>query len=208
MKKVLLFVALMTVGFTVNAQTKFGVKAGAQLTNLTGSDDLDTKSKFGFYVGGFANISLTEQFAFQPELLISSQGAKQEFSESETIGGVSYSSKVDVKYNLMYLQIPLMMKWYAYDRFNLEFGPQIGLNLSAKMKGDISESMAGIEYSESFDEKMEDVESMDFSLNIGAGYEMENGLSFGVRYGLGLTEIQKETDAKNSVISFGVGYSF
>lgn len=211
MKKSLFFVVLMIVGFTINAQVKFGAKAGVQLSNFTGSDfedDSDFKSKFGFYVGGFANVPFADQFAFQPELLISAQGAKTEYSDTYSMGGITIKEEANIKYNLMYLQIPLMVKWYAYDGFNVEFGPQIGFNLSAKAKGDYTYSGNGVEDSDSFDVKMEDVESLDFGLNFGAGYELESGLSFGIRYGLGLTEIEKDSDVKNSVISFGVGYTF
>lgn len=205
MKKLFLSAAFVAFGLvSLNAQVKFGAKAGVQLTNLVGNDDFEGDSKFGFHVGGYANIRFAEQFAFQPELLLSLQGSKYE--NEETVMGVT--AKEEAKWNLIYLQIPLMLKWYAYEGFNVEFGPQVGFNVSAKEKYEASISGGGISESEEYNEDIEDIETMDFSLNIGAGYEMENGLNFGIRYGLGLTEILKDSDLKNSVIGLSVGYTF
>lgn len=77
MKK-LLFTALFAIAsISVNAQgTKFGVKAGVDFATVkveyvnpfTGGTTSATGTETGFFVGGFAEIGLTESFAFQPEL--------------------------------------------------------------------------------------------------------------------------------------------
>lgn len=191
MKKMFLVAALAVLGMSqTDAQVKFGIKAGPQMTNLVGDDDFDGDSKFGFNVGAYANIRFANQFAFQPELVYSMQGSKEEVMGT------------DVKMNLSYLNVPLMVKWYAYEGLNFEFGPQIGFNVASKVKVD--------DESYDFDEAYpgSEVETVDFGLNIGAGYELPMGLNFGVRYGLGLTEIVKDSDLKNSVISLGIGYTF
>src|SRR5690606_40294848 len=78
----LLFVAVATIAG--NAQEiKFGAKAGLNIANQTG-DVEDSKSLIGFHLGAFAEIKLAEQFAFQPELLYSIQGAKYEFSDRKS----------------------------------------------------------------------------------------------------------------------------
>lgn len=205
MKKMFLVVAVLFTGITAtNAQTKFGIKTGVQIANLTGDDADDVSSKLGFNVGGYANIRLSEAFAFQPEVLFSLQGSKLD----ETYTDGTYTEVIDQKVNLNYINVPLMMKWYAYDGLNFEFGPQIGFNVTAKSKGDYSYSDGTESYSDSLDYDIEDAETIDFGLNIGAGYELNNGLNFGLRYGLGLTDVVKDSDVKNSVFSFGVGYTF
>jgi len=207
MKKMFLIAALAVVGMSQSeAQVKFGVKAGPQLTNLVGNDDADAESKFGFHVGGYANIRFAEQFAFQPEILYSMQGAKSE--QSETAFGATVKDKTE--FNLSYINIPLMMKWYAYDGLNFEFGPQVGFNVAAKYKNTETISGTGTDFDGTTETKgdIDDVETVDFGLNIGAGYEMPMGLNFGIRYGLGLTEFVKDSDMKNSVISLGIGYTF
>jgi len=193
MKKLFLVAALAVFGMSqTNAQVKFGVKAGPQITNLVGSDDLDANSKVGFNVGGYANIRFSEQLAFQPELLYSFQGAKTE-----------------AKLNLSYIQVPLMLKWYAYDGLNFEFGPQVAFNVAGKQKVKNTITGAGpLDGTTEVSSDIDDLETIDFGLNIGAGYELSNGLNFGIRYTHGLTEVIKDSDLKNSVFALGIGYTF
>lgn len=54
---------------------KFGAKAGLNLANMSG-DVEDNSMKLAFHLGGMAEIKISEQFAVQPELLYSAQGAK------------------------------------------------------------------------------------------------------------------------------------
>lgn len=205
MKKMFLAAAIAVLGLSQSdAQVNFGVKAGPQLSNLVGNDDVDASTKFGFHAGAYANIRISEQFAFQPELLYSMQGAESETTYEEF--GITYRD--EDKIQLSYINVPLMMKWYAYDGLNFEFGPQIGFNVAAKAKGESTVTNGDGSITTSYDEDIDDIETVDFGLNIGAGYELPMGLNFGIRYALGLTEIQKDSDLKNSVISLGIGYSF
>jgi hypothetical protein len=50
--------------------------------------------------------------------------------------------------------------------------------------------------------------SNDFAFNIGAGYQLNSGLNFNLRYNIGLTDAYEDIDAKNSVFQVGVGYTF
>ena len=213
MKKMFFIAALAVFGMnSADAQVSFGVKAGPQLTNFAGSDVEESNMKVGFNVGGYANIRFSEQLAFQPELLFSLQGAKTEESLSEF--GVTV--KNEGKTNLSYINVPLMMKWYAYDGLNFEFGPQVGFNVAAKGKSTTTTTGAGdFDGTVETEGDIENISTVDFGVNIGAGYEMANGLNFGLRYGRGLTSISDIEDnngdkAKvfNSVISLGVGYTF
>src|SRR5690606_17224742 len=115
MKKMFLVAAVAVLGMSQSdAQVNFGIKAGPQLSNLVGNDDVDAESKFGFHAGGYANIRISEQFAFQPEVVYSMQGAQSEYSET----AFGATAKVEDKINLSYINLPLMMKWYAYDGLN------------------------------------------------------------------------------------------
>lgn len=200
MKKLFLIAAVAVLGMnSADAQVSFGVKAGPQLTNFVGDDADESEMKLGFNVGGYANIRFSEQLAFQPELLFSMQGDKNE----ETIFG----EDIKTTNTLSYINVPLMMKWYAYDGLNFEFGPQVGFNVGAKSKVEGPDG--------SIEGDWEDNATVDFGVNIGAGYEMTNGLNFGLRYGRGLTSVSDAEDANgdkfkvyNSVISLGIGYTF
>ena len=199
MKKITLTVAaVFAFGFANAQETKFGVKGGLNVANLTGDEDEDNSSKVGFHVGGFVEIKVSDKFSVQPELLFSTQGTQAEYSES----GVSFKAKI----NLSYLNIPVMAKYYVAEGFSLEAGPQIGFLTSAKYK---IES----EGNDSEVDAKDDFESVDFGVNFGAGYDFTENLSVGLRYNLGLSNVYKTEagdDFKNSnnVFSVSLGYKF
>ncbi len=89
---------------------RFGPKAGVTFTNITGDGDNDGKT--GFFVGGFADISISEKFHVQPEVLYSSEGADD--------------ASID------YIRIPIMAKYYVSEGFNLMAGPNIGFKVATE----------------------------------------------------------------------------
>jgi hypothetical protein len=184
MKKVFLLIIGVASFATMQAQTKFGVKAGANFANITGDDVDDTKIKVGINVGAFARFGLGDSWSLQPEVVFSTQGAKLD-------GG---------KYNLSYVNIPILAQYNFKGGFNVEAGPQIGFLTSAKAKPDEGDS-----------EDIKDAfKSTDFALAFGAGYTTTANVGFNVRYNLGLGNIIDSDDAKahNSVIQVGVFYLF
>lgn len=113
MKKVILTIsAVLAFGFANAQDIKFGVKAGANFSNLTGdADDLNLDGRTGFYVGGLADFAISEKFHVQPELLYSMEGAED--------------AEID------YLRIPIMAKYYVTEGFNLQAGPVVGFKVNA-----------------------------------------------------------------------------
>ena len=208
MKKIILSaVAVLAFGFTNAQEVKFGAKAALNVASLTG-DVEGVSSLIGFQIGGFAEIKLSEKFAFQPELMYSAQGGKS--SVSEDFGdGDSFKDEDEFKFS--YLNIPLMAKYYVAKSFSLEAGPQIGFLLSAKDEWTSSETFEGETDSVSGSEDIKEfTNSVDFGINFGAGYDFTEKLSAGLRYNLGLSNINKEGDdsTKNGVFSVSVGYKF
>jgi hypothetical protein len=125
MKKIILTVAAVFAFGVASAQdgggTKFGLKAGLNMSNFTG--DADTDGTTSFYVGGLVDIALSENFHFQPELQYSMEGAKDA--------------------SLSYLRIPLMAKYYIMEGLNLQAGPQIAFKIAAEddMMDEMTKSM-------------------------------------------------------------------
>jgi hypothetical protein len=185
MKKILLTAAAVFAISFANAQdVKFGAKAGLNLSSLANAEG--AKTQVGFHVGGYATISVSDKFAVQPELLYSAQGAKFE-------GG---------SLNLSYINIPVMAKFNVADKFNLEVGPQVGLLMSATQKF----SGGSLDVKEGY-------KTMDFGLNFGAGYDVAENINVGLRYCLGLSQLEKElatgqTATKNTNIQLSLGYRF
>jgi hypothetical protein len=189
MKKIILTaMAVFAFGFANAQKVEFGAKVGFNLANVTG-DAVGNSTRFGFNGGFFADINLSEKLVFQPELLYSTQGAKYK-------GEDGYNANID------YLNVPLMLKYYVTEKFNIEAGPQVGFLLSAKSKD--SEGSYSIK---------DETKSTDFGLNFGLGYDFTKNIFVNGRYNLGLSNIIKNTEgedynAKNSVFSFAVGYKF
>ncbi|WP_111706244.1 porin family protein [Lutibacter citreus] len=126
---------------------------------------------------------------------------KFSFQPELMFSGVGYSIEDDTV-ALNYLNIPLMAKYYLTKGFSVEAGPQIGYLLSAKNES--------VDIKDSFN-------SVDFGLNVGIGYKLDNGLNFGARYNFGLSDINKSDveningftgNNKNSALQISIGYFF
>ena len=95
---------------------------------------------------------------------------------------------------LDYINIPLMAKLYLTDGLSIEAGPQIGFLISAKDEFDdvTTTNVSGDSTTETdsgTDDIKDIVNGIDFGANLGLGYRLENGLLFGARYNLGLSNI-------------------
>ncbi|MES2812082.1 MAG: porin family protein [Bacteroidota bacterium] len=198
MKKLLLTAAaVFAFGFTNAQETKFGVKAGLNLGNLTGNTtdefvDSGTNMRPSFHVGGFAEIKLSDKFAIQPEVLYSVEGAKQDIDgQSEKL-----------IWDFQFVNIPVMAKFYATDKFSIEAGPQIGFLTKAELTfdGDTIEDL-----------KEGDVtKSTAISGNVGVGYNFTDNISASLRYSLGLSNIIDVDgyELKSNVLSLSASYRF
>ncbi|MCL9807829.1 porin family protein [Flavobacterium luminosum] len=196
MKKLLLTAAaVFAFGFANAQDVKFGVKAGLNLGTLTGDLEnafvnSDMKMRTSFNAGGFAEIKLSDKFAIQPEILYSVEGGKQDVSgESEKL-----------IWDLAYVNIPVMAKFYPIEKLSIEAGPQIGFLTKAEATFD-GETVADFK---------DDSKSTAISLNLGAGYDFTKNIFGSIRYNLGMTNIidENDFDSKSNVLSLSVGYKF
>ncbi|WPP48507.1 porin family protein [Catalinimonas niigatensis] len=170
-----------------------GIKFGLNLASIYGDDTEGNKMKGGILVGGILHVPISEQFAFQPELLFIQQGTRGE------------ETGTTISFNNNYLMLPLMGKIYLSPNFVLEVGPQVGVLLSSKLKGEVNGANASIDSKELF-------KSLDFGLNAGLSYESSNGFVVSTRYCLGLTNVLDrevaDVNSKNSAIQVALAYRF
>jgi len=91
---------------------------------------------------------------------------------------------------LDYINFPVVFKYYIVKRLNIQAGPQFGVTVN--------------------DNDLGDFESTDVSGVVGVGVDLPLHLRVTGRYNFGLTEIFPNTlsNAKNSVFSLSVGFSF
>jgi hypothetical protein len=112
MKKTIVLAFFLIIGMAnSNAQVlKFGLKAGVNFANLSGSDADGFDGLTSFHFGAVGEIKVFQNFAIQPEVLYSSQGAKSDAFD-------------DIKYD--YITVPVLAKFYLItDKLSLEAGPQ------------------------------------------------------------------------------------
>jgi len=206
MKKTILLAALFVATITAFAQTTttFGIKAGVNFSKLTysgGGFSVSSQSLTGFHIGGVVDVGINDNFSFQPGLLFSTKGGK---SESDGDAG---------KTTLNYLEVPInfIYKVPAGDgKVFFGAGPYIGYGLSGKD----TETIDGTKTSSdvNFGSTEDDVKNPDFGVNFLAGYELKQGLTINVGYGLGLANLANGgTDVgkiKNQLFSVSLGYFF
>lgn len=198
MKKIILTAAAVFVFGLTNAQdVKYGVKLGINNPSISGiRGEVGHVFKLGINLGGFAEFAVSDKLFVQPELLFSTQGANSKAT------GLTADSQL----NLNYLNIPVMVKYYVIDKLSLEAGPQIGFLVSAKE----NDTDPYTHKSVILDVKNE-YKSLDFGFNLGAGYDFSSNISAGLRYNIGMSNIDSQNlpiDAKNRVLSLSASYKF
>ncbi|WP_062055616.1 outer membrane beta-barrel protein [Aquimarina longa] len=108
MRKLLLavFATFSLVAIAQEEDIRFGAKLGVNFVALLGNIKA-ADARTNFHIGALAEIPISDQFVFQPELLYSAQGAK------EKDGGREYKTNSD------YVNIPLILKCYVAEGFNI-----------------------------------------------------------------------------------------
>lgn len=186
--KTFLFSALLLGSSIVSAQTvQFGLKAGANISNFTGSsfDDARKNALIGFHGGVYAGFYIGKHIAIQPEALISTQGAK-----------VEDAGQLE-KYSLTYATVPVMVKYVSNGGFYVEAGPQVGFKLSEDVPDQTIDQFA---------------KNLDLSVAAGLGWQSKAGLGLGFRYLAGLSKVgdfdasTANPNFKNGVIQVGIFY--
>jgi hypothetical protein len=176
-------ILFMTMG-TVNAQNiNIGAKLGLNSYTLTTGNSSNSDSRIGLHAGLFGHIHLNNEFALQPEILYSMQGAK----------------KGNNQIKLDYINVPVILQYMFDNGFRIQAGPQLGFLISAK-----AENNSTVDIKDEF-------KPIDAALSIGVGY-IHPPTSFGVdlRYNLGLNDISENAGVKttNRGLQIGVFYLF
>jgi len=209
MKKILLgctFLTFMSAAFSQNA--RFGIQAGTAIASQKAKQSgvsITTDSKVGFTVGVISDISITENFTFQPALNFSQKGSKFNISDG--------SESMESSQTLNYIELPLNFLYNApagKGKFFAGLGPVVNYGISGKVKVKMGgESMSeDINFGSNEDE--DDYKPFEFSGNVLAGYEFSNGVFVAANYNAGLSNIAVGGDSDNSLKNryFGVRLGF
>ncbi len=125
MKKIQLSLLVILLGsISVSAQSlKLGIKAGADINKLTGKAFTDEFS-YGYQVGVFSEIGITEKFGVQPEVIFSQVNIDTAAGFKELVG---FNNLKEAK--LSYVKIPLLFSYAPNSVVRLQLGPQYGILL-------------------------------------------------------------------------------
>ncbi len=171
-----------------------GVKAGISFTGLpnagevidhivdpTGSTpSVDTTSRVGAAIGGFARFRINDRAGFQPELLFVMKGVKLD----ERGGGTA-------SVRLNYLEFPLLFRYSAPESSRgaayAFAGPSFGVKVSTSAQVDANGQTRDVNVDAA-------IKSPDVGLTFGGGVENNHFLVEG-RVTFGLTDIATDTNA-------------
>lgn len=115
MKKTLLLAVL--IGFSTiygfSQGTKYGVRAGLNISNLDFKPDanFENKHRNGLMIGFFGEYGLSKGISLMPEIQFSSEGGKDE------------------ELRLDYIQVPVLFKFRLSEKFHIGAGPQVGIKV-------------------------------------------------------------------------------
>ncbi len=174
---------------TVSAQhINIGIKGGLNLYTIANDNSNSNEIRPAFNAGILGHIHLASQWALQPEVVFSAQGANY------TVG------ELDAKLKLNYINIPVLIQYMFDNGFRLEAGPQLGVLISAKSSiNDINTDVKST------------FKTVEFGLGAGASYvSPKSGIGVDIRFNLGLSNINENTAtvSTNRGVQAGVFYLF
>ncbi|MGK7389026.1 MAG: porin family protein [Candidatus Cyclobacteriaceae bacterium M2_1C_046] len=178
-----LIIFLLGLSTVCNAQN-LGITAGINFSNLTG--DIDTVTfKLGFQAGALVEFQVGGNLFIQPELVFTLQGAID-------------NDDPEQKVSLNYVALPVMVKYFISEGFNLQIGPRVAVL-----------AMAQTTIGETDYQIKDQLASTDIGIISGIGYQKKN-FKASVRYYHGLTDIKEadNQDISNQAIEFSLGYFF
>jgi hypothetical protein len=183
---------------------KFGIKGGLNFANLYIDNVKDEHIKLGGNIGFYAKLPLAQGLSIQPELLYSTKGA--EVSYDNVFQGTG-----EYRFNLNYVETPLLMVVNLTRNFSLSAGGYIAYLTSANIKSVKSDgTVTGVN-----NLNADDFRRFDNGLIGGASVDIQN-FTLGARYSYGFQKIGKSgnlskdftQNSKNNAISIFVGFAF
>ena len=196
MKKSILFLSAVLISMSAMAQVEFGMKAGFDMTNFWG-ENVQHGMKPSYQAGLFMEYYFNDKVAIAPEVTFASQGGK--FKVAKDVFGIDVTSlglkDVDVTYNTNYINVPVMLKFYATPSFSIDLGPQVGFNVYSKATaGDHTKDLKDA------------TKTVDFGVGLGATYHLTENVFVQGRYTMGMTKVFDGGEEKNGNIQIALGY--
>ncbi len=212
-----LFLTSSSILFCQNDVSSRGLFGGVNFANVSGDDIENNEQITGYRIGGFVTKQLGQKFQLQFEGMYSTKGWLIKYDYQDD----NYSNRrhyIENEISLSYIQLGMLGRVVDAVNNNVDismlFGPLVGLNTYAHYdnKHVKKHTYQGEVDTEIFKEDgdINDVNSLDFGLAFGFGLTVYNVI-LDARYEMGLSNVydtEMDFEAKNSVLSLMIGYSF
>ncbi|MFY7729247.1 MAG: porin family protein [Flavobacterium sp.] len=173
----------------------FGIKGGVNFATINGGDFDSPDSRTSFHAGVFGEFPVApDLFSVQVEALYSGQGFKT------NIDGGFFGGNGKVEYQLDYINVPVLAKFYLVKGLSIEAGPQFSFKVNEEIDADANADSGDLDLNEAKD--------FEFGVSGGLTFETPLGIFATARYNQGITDIIENESAKNSVFQLGVGFKF
>jgi hypothetical protein len=122
--KLLSLFAAVLLSQALMAQFHLGIKAGANITKVDGKSFKD-EFRYGYHMGGFAEIRLGNKLVLQPEVLFNQYATRLDSNYKNVYEDI-FDGNSNIKLN--YLSIPVLLNYKLVGNFiSLQAGPQFGI---------------------------------------------------------------------------------
>lgn len=205
MRKLFLSLSLIFFGFTaaLGQKPQYGIRAGLGFAsqNIDNPDIVSTNSVTTYYLSGFVDIPYKKIY-LQPGITILGKGVKQYQDARTNTVTLTY---LDIPLTALYkFSLPTLGKIY------LGGGPYADIGLSGNNQLEAVNITSGRNISFGDDK---DYKKFDFGMNFTGGLELDNHLTFNMKYSLGLNNIASSapvevntTSVKNRIFTIGLGF--
>lgn len=130
--KLLSLIATVLFSQAMMAQFHIGIKGGANITKVEGKSFKD-EFRYGYSLGGFAEIKLSNKLVFQPEVLYNQYSTRLD-SNYKNIYEDVFDGNTNIKLN--YISIPVLLNYKLIGSFlSLQAGPQFGILIDQNKTG-------------------------------------------------------------------------
>ncbi len=219
MKKILLILSLVFIGYTAQSQIlitlllgdklnsdglEFGLVGGGNWTTISGLETNDYAHKYN--LGFYFDIRIKNQWSLYTGVLVKANMGVDKLTTNDlnSMQATIYDSLDgqamvgDYSHKMNYFLIPVLLRYNFKNNLNINLGPQFGLMYKSwiEFESDIDGRDAFIkEYNKA------KINTIDVGIMIGMGYTLfkGSGWTFGASYYYGLVDVYKDiSGTKNS----------
>ena len=176
-------------------QFTFGPKIGVDYTHFWG-EDVNHDGQLNYQAGLFMEYRFNDKVSIAPEVVFAAQGGKMKWIDG-VIG-------VNTTYNLNYINVPVMLKFYVAPSLSIDLGPQLGVNIYKKATD--KWTYDGKDLKDTYE--LNGVKTVDFGVGLGLTYNIAKDVFVQGRYTMGMTDVFENSKAKNGNAQIAIGYRF